>query len=95
MEKLFKYINLLNFICRIAVYDQHPDTIKTDFMSNDINAKVVIVPLDPILVLNPEDHPAYYVTSIQLPYLTSQELGWGKYSYFHTHNPLLFGSISR
>ena len=52
------------FHCRILLYDQEPD------YSVDNIGKW------PILILDPKDHPNYYVTSIELPYLESEQIGY-------------------
>ena len=35
----------------------------------------VVTDIEPILELDPKEHPGYYITTIQLPYLTSESLG--------------------
>ena len=51
---------------RIALYDKDPQ-IPSD--------SKVVADIEPILELDPTEHPGYYVTTIQLPYLTSESLG--------------------
>ena len=52
------------FHCRILLYDQEPD-----YSVDNIEKW-------PILILDPKDHPNYYVTSIELPYLDSEQIGY-------------------
>merc|ERR1712136_519583 len=52
---------------RIALYDKDPQ-IPSDSR--------VVADIEPILELDPKEHPGYYVTTIQLPYLTSESLGY-------------------
>jgi len=57
--------NIENY--RIALYDKDPQ-IPSD--------SKVVADIEPILELDPKEHPGYYVTTIQLPYLTSESLGY-------------------
>ena len=52
------------FHYRILLYDQEPD-----YSVDNIEKW-------PILILDPKDHPNYYVTSIELPYLDSEQIGY-------------------
>ena len=52
------------FYCRILLYDQEPD-----YSVDNIEKW-------PISILDPKDHPNYYVTSIELPYLDSEQIGY-------------------
>ena len=63
VNKISKKTNI-TIHCRILLYDQEPD-----YSVDNIEKW-------PILILDPKDHPSYYVTSIELPYLDSEQIGY-------------------
>ena len=60
---------------RIVLYDEDPFTPLKLVKRSERALRHTLIDVEPILVINPKDHPSYYVTSISLPYLTSVELG--------------------
>ena len=60
---------------RIFLYDEDPFTPSKLVKRSERALGHTLSDVEPILVINPNDHPSYYVTSISLPYLTSAELG--------------------
>ena len=65
-ESLYSLLQWSIKYYRIALYDKDPASTSNLEDLSDI---------EPILVLDPKEHPGYYVTSIRLPYLSSNSLG--------------------